>query len=166
MASNLDYGAVEYVQKHMPMMGFGTYLMCDEAELDRALECALQCGYRFFDTAQVYRNEKFVGKSLKRCMESMGLRRYSQGPWLNLEFREELFITSKLHPKDNGGGAYECVKRSLKALQLDFLDLYLIHWPGRSRLKVSDPRNVEARRQAWAGLEKAYSEFGRLLNLD
>jgi diketogulonate reductase-like aldo/keto reductase len=71
-------------------------------------------------------------------------------------FREQISVTSKLDPKNNGAKAYEQVQKSVEAVGLDYLDLYLIHWPGKSGYKVEDKRNKEARKLAWQGLEQAY----------
>jgi diketogulonate reductase-like aldo/keto reductase len=76
-----------------------------------------------------------------------------------MEFRKEIFITSKLNPKYNGAKAYEHVRKSVEALRTEYIDLFLIHWPGKSGLRVQDKRNQEARRLAWEGLEKAYGKL-------
>lgn len=98
----------------MPILGFGVYQMDNEAECEQAVYDALITGYRLIDTAAAYQNEKAVGRAIKR----------SGVP------REELFITTKLWVQDAG---YENTKkafaRSLERLNLDYLDLYLIHQP-------------------------------------
>lgn len=65
----------DYVRKHMPQIGLGTYLIKDEEELRVAIDAALGSGYRFVDTAQVYRNEKKVGQALRDFMPKHGLTR-------------------------------------------------------------------------------------------
>jgi len=73
--------------------------------------------------------------------------------------RSELFITSKLSPRNHGFDA--CIKsvhNSLKLLQTSYLDLYLIHWPGASGKKVDDPNNATLRRESWKALEECYRE--------
>lgn len=98
----------------MPQLGFGVFQVPDPAECERAVIDAAEVGYRLFDTAASYMNEEAVGRGLKA----------SGVP------RDELFITTKLWIEDAG---YEKTKasfqRSLDKLQLDYLDLYLIHQP-------------------------------------
>lgn len=98
----------------MPLQGFGVYQMTDAAECERAVLDALDTGYRLIDTAASYQNETQVGNALKQS----GIA------------RDELFITTKLWLQ---GTSYEGAKaqfeRSLNRLQLDYVDLYLIHQP-------------------------------------
>jgi len=98
----------------MPILGFGVYQIPDAEQCENAVYEALIAGYRLIDTAAGYLNEEAVGRAIKR----------SGVP------REELFITTKLWIQDAG---YESTKlafeKSLKKLQLDYLDLYLIHQP-------------------------------------
>ena len=98
----------------MPQLGFGVYQISDPQECERSVLTALETGYRLVDTAASYMNEEAVGKAIK----SSGLD------------REDLFVTTKLWVSDAG---YEKTKRaferSLARLQLDYLDLYLIHQP-------------------------------------
>lgn len=98
----------------MPILGFGVYQITDAKECEQCVYDAIMAGYRLIDTAAAYLNEDAVGKAIKRS----GIP------------REELFITTKLWIQDAG---YESSKRafekSLNRLQLDYLDLYLIHQP-------------------------------------
>src|SRR5690242_10088120 len=98
----------------MPILGFGVFQMYDLEECERSVYEAIGTGYRLIDTAASYGNEEAVGKAIKR----------SGVP------REELFVTTKLWIQDAG---YESTKKafakSLRRLQLDYLDLYLIHQP-------------------------------------
>jgi 2,5-diketo-D-gluconate reductase A len=98
----------------MPLLGFGVFQVPDLEECERSVSEALQAGYRLIDTAAAYGNEEAVGRAIKR--DSVP--------------REELFVTTKLWISDAG---YESTKqafeRSLQRLQLDYLDLYLIHQP-------------------------------------
>jgi 2,5-diketo-D-gluconate reductase A len=98
----------------MPILGFGVFQMNDPQECEQAVYDAIMAGYRLIDTAASYLNEEAVGRAIKR----------SDVP------REELFITTKLWVQDAG---YESTKKafakSLERLQLDYLDLYLIHQP-------------------------------------
>jgi len=98
----------------MPILGFGVFQINDQAECERGVVDAIETGYRLIDTAASYGNEAAVGHALKR----------SGVP------REELFITTKLWiPDANYEGAKRGFARSLELLQLDYLDLSLIHQP-------------------------------------
>ncbi|MBS4220092.1 aldo/keto reductase [Bacillus sp. FJAT-49711] len=98
----------------MPILGFGVFQMNDPKECEQAVYEALMAGYRLIDTAASYLNEESVGRAIKRSGVA----------------REELFITTKLWVQDAG---YDSTKKafakSLERLQLDYLDLYLIHQP-------------------------------------
>jgi 2,5-diketo-D-gluconate reductase A len=98
----------------MPILGFGVFQVTDLAECERSVVDAIQTGYRLIDTAASYMNEEAVGKAIK----SSGVR------------REDLFITTKLWIQSNGyEGTKKAFAASLKKLQLDYLDLYLMHQP-------------------------------------
>ncbi len=98
----------------MPLLGFGVFQMTDAAECERAVIDALATGYRLIDTAASYQNETQVGNALKQS----GIA------------RDELFITTKLWLQDASyEGAKAQFERSLNRLQLDYVDLYLIHQP-------------------------------------
>ncbi|EML2245812.1 TPA: aldo/keto reductase [Klebsiella aerogenes] len=98
----------------MPKLGFGVFQMADAAECERAVVDAIETGYRLIDTAASYQNETQVGNALKQSGVA----------------RNELFVTTKLWLQ---GASYEGAKaqfeRSLNRLQLDYVDLYLIHQP-------------------------------------
>lgn len=98
----------------MPVLGFGVFQVKDPDECERSVRDAIEVGYRLIDTAQSYGNEEAVGKAIKNSDIK----------------REELFITTKLWIQSKG---YESAKKafenSLRKLQLDYLDLYLIHQP-------------------------------------
>lgn len=100
----------------MPLVGFGTSQSGDE--MQSALHCALQAGYRHIDTAALYMNEAAIGQVLAEWIQSEKVR------------REELFIVTKLPPIGNRPEKVErFIKQSLHNLQLDYVDLYLIHFP-------------------------------------
>jgi diketogulonate reductase-like aldo/keto reductase len=98
----------------MPLLGFGVFQVTDAGECERGVYEAIRSGYRLIDTAAAYMNEEAVGKAIKRS----GIA------------RKELFVTTKLWIQDAG---YESTKKafekSLKRLQLEYLDMYLIHQP-------------------------------------
>ena len=98
----------------MPLLGFGVFQMTDAGECERAVIDAIDTGYRLIDTAASYQNETQVGNALKQTSIA----------------RNELFVTTKLWLQDtNYEGAKAQFERSLNRLQLDYVDLYLIHQP-------------------------------------
>ncbi|SCY87156.1 aldo/keto reductase [Microvirga guangxiensis] len=100
----------------MPQLGYGVWRVSNEEAVSCVTE-ALQAGYRSIDTAAIYENEEGVGQAIAA----------SNVP------RSELFITTKLwNDKRSYDGALVAFDESLKRLQLDYVDLYLIHWPGTS----------------------------------
>lgn len=112
----------------MPCFGLGVYNLGTGRAAESAMGYALQAGYRLIDTAKLYRNEAEVG----RAVRNSGLP------------REEVFVTTKLWNSDHGHDpALRAFDRSLKELGLEYVDLYLIHWP------VSG-----ARRETWKALEE------------
>ncbi len=114
----------------MPVFGLGTWKMDDGAEAADAVKTALLMGYRLIDTATLYGNEESVGRAIRES----GIP------------REEIFLTTKLWPTDffTPRKAFE---RSLSALGLGYVDLYLVHWPIPMM-----PRGV------WTALEQIYEE--------
>lgn len=112
----------------IPVMGFGTWQMAEGEETVNAVKTALQIGYQLIDTAKIYGNETSVGQAIKEA----GIA------------REKLFITTKLWNTDQGyESALRAFDQSLERLDLDYLDLYLIHWPA-----------TEARHDAWKALQE------------
>jgi len=98
----------------IPVLGFGVFQITDLAECERSVVEAIQTGYTHIDTAESYLNEEAVGRGIKRSGIS----------------RDKLFITTKLWIQRNGyEGTIGAFERSLKRLQLDYLDLFLIHQP-------------------------------------
>jgi 2,5-diketo-D-gluconate reductase A len=98
----------------MPILGFGVFQIADQNECEQSVYDAIMAGYRLIDTAASYLNEEAVGRAIKRSGVA----------------REELFITTKLWVQDTGyDRTKKAFERSLERLQLDYLDLYLIHQP-------------------------------------
>ncbi|WP_409367528.1 aldo/keto reductase [Lysinibacillus sp. 38-6] len=121
----------------MPLVGYGVFRVPDGDDLAEAVKTAIAKGYRSIDTAQVYRNEESVGRGIRAAIAE------------GLVSRDELFVTSKVW---NDGLSYEetlaAYDSSLEKLGLDYLDLYLIHWPGL------DTNYIEA----YKALEKIYQD--------
>ncbi|MET3288323.1 aldo/keto reductase [Brevibacillus fluminis] len=118
----------------MPWFGLGVFKVEEGPELVNAVRAAIVHGYRSIDTAAIYGNEEGVGKGIREGLAEAGIA------------REELFVTSKVWNADLGYestlAAYE---QSLAKLGLDYLDLYLIHWPVAGKYK-----------EAWRALETLY----------
>ena len=120
----------------MPWLGLGVFKVEEGQELVNAVKTAITHGYRSVDTAAIYGNEVGVGQGVREAVEETGIA------------REDLFITSKVWNSELGYestiAAYE---ESLTKLGLDYLDLYLIHWPVAGKYK-----------EAWRALETLYKE--------
>ncbi|WP_330381802.1 aldo/keto reductase [Defluviitalea phaphyphila] len=115
----------------MPLLGFGTFKIPDGEEVEKAVLEALKVGYRHIDTAAAYQNEVGVGKAIK----ASGIK------------REEIFITSKVWNKDQGyDTTLRAFEETIKRLDTDYLDLYLIHWP------------KPISKETWKAMEKLYKE--------
>ena len=112
---------MEYVKLNtgakMPLEGFGVFQVNDLAECERVVFDAIKTGYRLLDTAAAYMNEEALGKAVNRAITE------------GLVKREDLFITTKVWVQDmkNEKTAYEAVKTSLKKLNLEYVDLVLLH---------------------------------------
>ena len=116
----------------MPALGLGVYAPEQQQEVGLAVESALSLGYRLIDAAAIYGNEIEVGQALKQ----------SGVP------RKELFVTSKVWMDDMGyDSTMRAFEKSLKDLALDYMDLYLIHWP-----------KDQHRKETWKALESLYDQ--------
>lgn len=127
----------------IPCVGYGTF-RTDPAVTAQAVQDAIAAGYRHIDTAKVYENEVGVGQGIKAASVP----------------REELFVTSKLWNTDRG---YEATKAAFQAsldrLGLDYLDLYLIHWPANEKQFGADAAKINA--ETWRAMEELY-EAGKI----
>lgn len=120
----------------MPWFGLGVFKVEEGPELVNAVKFAIKHGYRSIDTAAIYGNEEGVGQAIHEAMKEYGIK------------REELFITSKVWNADLGyESTIEAYETSLRKLGLDYLDLYLIHWPVEGKYK-----------EAWRALETLYKD--------
>lgn len=103
--------------REMPQLGLGTYKLNDD-ECIRVVREAIDLGYRHFDTATLYKNEEALGTALNQAIDAGDVS------------REDLFITSKVwHSHHGAQKAEQAFQESMEKLKLDYLDLYLIHWP-------------------------------------
>ncbi|GEK30045.1 glyoxal reductase [Kurthia zopfii] len=120
----------------MPVLGYGTFRSDQSDLLAENVKKAIQVGYRSIDTAFIYKNEESVGKGIQAAIDA------------GIVTREELFITTKVW---NDGldfeGTLKAYEDSLKRLSLDYVDLYLIHWPGLDESYV----------EVWKALEHLYN---------
>lgn len=136
MIENLQDTTTLHNGVKMPWFGLGVFKVAEGPELVNAVKTAIKHGYRSIDTAEIYENEEGVGQAIQEVMKETGIS------------REELFITSKVWNADLGYestiAAYET---SLTKLGLDYLDLYLIHWPVEGKYK-----------EAWRAFETLYKE--------
>lgn len=124
----------------IPCVGFGTYLSPEGDVAYSSVRKALEVGYRHIDTAAVYGNEESIG----RAVRDSGIP------------REEIFITTKVWNSDQGyKRTLKAFEESMKKLGLDYLDLYLIHWP---RIKGKEDQWVEYNRQTWLAMTELYKQ--------
>lgn len=124
----------------MPNIGFGTFRTPSGKETEQSVMNAIKAGYRHIDCAAAYGNEKSVGEAIRKSGVA----------------REELFVTSKLWNDDKGyENTLAAFNRTLDDLQLDYLDLYLIHWP---IAKASKENWKEANSESWRALEELYNQ--------
>ncbi|MGY0412968.1 aldo/keto reductase [Staphylococcus sp. mip270_02] len=125
-----------YNGNEMPIVGLGTFRVENNDECATSVKHAIENGYTHIDTAMIYENEDKVGQGIAEGLASTGLK------------RSDLFITSKLwlddYGRQNVADAYET---SLNKLGLDYLDLYLMHWPGTDEALMID---------TWQGMEDLY----------
>jgi diketogulonate reductase-like aldo/keto reductase len=132
MAKNVQDTTTLHNGVKMPWFGLGVFKVEEGPELVEAVKTAIQHGYRSVDTAAIYGNEEGVGQGIREA----GLA------------REELFVTSKVWNADLGYEATRAAyETSLQKLGLEYLDLYLIHWPVAGKYK-----------EAWRALESLYEE--------
>lgn len=123
---------------NVPILGYGTWQIQNGKEVIQAVKQAIEVGYRHIDTAGVYGNEEGIGIAIKES---------------KIE-REKLFIASKLSNDDRGyETTIKALESTLEKLRLDYLDLYLIHWPAaRGKKEECDKINIDT----WRALEYLY----------
>ncbi|MEH7349344.1 aldo/keto reductase [Gottfriedia acidiceleris] len=132
MLTNLKETVTLHNGVKMPRLGLGVFKVSDGEEVVESVKAAIRNGYISIDTAAIYKNEEGVGQAIKES----GIA------------REELFVTSKVWNSDQGyETTLQAFETSLNLLGLDYLDLYLIHWPG-----------VDKYKDTWKALEKLYKD--------
>ncbi|USB31935.1 aldo/keto reductase [Paenibacillus sp. YPG26] len=120
----------------MPWFGLGVWQVKDGDEVVSSVKTAIRHGYRSIDTAAAYKNEEGVGQAIREALQENGLK------------RDELFITTKVWNADQGyESTLAAIDDSLGKLGLDYVDLYLIHWPVKGKYK-----------ETWKALEKIYQD--------
>lgn len=120
----------------MPILGFGTFKIEDLTIAEQSVHDAIVCGYRHIDCASVYGNEKAVGEGVKTGLAATGLS------------REQLFIVSKVWNADQGyEQTLQAFAQTCSDLGVDYLDLYLIHWPAH---------DIELTKGTWKAMEELY----------
>jgi diketogulonate reductase-like aldo/keto reductase len=116
----------------IPAVGFGTWGLAEGREAVNSVTEALKAGYRLIDTAKIYGNERSVGEAVRNSKIA----------------REEIFVTTKLWNNDQGyNSALDAFDSSLERLGLDYIDLYLIHWPSAG---------AKAYKESWRALSEIY----------
>ncbi|MGG0788996.1 aldo/keto reductase [Peribacillus simplex] len=136
MVKNLQDTTTLHNGVKMPWFGLGVFKVEEGPELVNAVKVAIKHGYRSIDTAAIYENEEGVGQGIREGIKEAGIS------------REDLFVTSKVWNADLGyESAIAAYEKSLKKLGLEYLDLYLIHWPVEGKYK-----------EAWRALETLYKE--------
>lgn len=121
----------------IPIIGFGTWQTPSGEVAKKSVEAAIEAGYRHIDTAAAYGNEESVGEAIK----ASGIK------------REKLFITTKLWNADHGyKNTKKAIDASLEKLGIDYLDLYLIHWPNPAAMRNNW---AEMNAESWQAMEEA-----------
>ncbi|KEZ47236.1 aldo/keto reductase [Metabacillus indicus] len=132
MAKNLQDTTALHNGVNMPWFGLGVFKVEDGNEVVNSVKWAIEAGYKSIDTAAIYGNEEGVGQAIKESGVS----------------REELFITTKVWNADQGyDSTLKAFDESMKKLGLEYLDLYLVHWPVKGKYK-----------ETWKALETLYKE--------
>ncbi|MEY8389995.1 aldo/keto reductase [Lachnospiraceae bacterium 45-W7] len=124
----------------IPQLGLGTWQITDKPQMADVIRAALSLGYRLIDTAAAYCNEMAIAKAIGA----------------NEVKREELFISDKVWNTSRGfADVQKACRKSLKKLKVDYLDMYLIHWPASMKLY---PNWIEINADTWKGMEQLYRD--------
>lgn len=134
MAKDLQDTTVLSNGLRMPWLGFGVWQVQEGVQVEDAVKHAIKTGYRSIDTAAIYQNEEGVGNAIKES----GIA------------RDQLFVTTKVWNNNQGyDKTLQAFEESRKKLQLDYFDLYLIHWPGPDSARYLD---------TWKAMEQLYTD--------
>jgi len=129
-----------------PRIGLGTFRCTGEA-VQQAVQVALDVGIRHIDTASIYKNETEIGQSIRSAIHKGFIR------------REDLYVTSKISPYEQGfDKAREACENICSRLDIGYVDLVLIHWPGVSKTPLESHENAQKRRETWTVMEEFYSK--------
>ena len=129
----------------IPCIGFGTFNPAG-GDNNKILQTAIEAGYRYFDTASVYETERALGQAIKES----GIR------------REEFYVASKVWIDEMGyAETKQALERTLNRLQVDYLDLYLVHWPRRAE---NDTDWKQRDLETWSAMEDLHSQ-GKIKSL-
>ncbi|CAK1555030.1 unnamed protein product [Leptosia nina] len=140
-----------YIRLHngmkLPSVGIGTYQVRNYDDIYTLVESSLANGYKLFDTAAVYRNEAYLGLALKELL-----------PKYNLD-REDIFVTTKLSPSCHGLHIVsKALEESLNNLAMEYVDMYMIHFPGTAGMPCDSPNNKNLRYDTWTAMNKLCDE--------
>lgn len=129
-----------------PRIGLGTF-RCKGEAVQQAVQTAIDVGIRHIDTASIYKNEVEIGHSIRSCILQGSIS------------REDIYVTSKISPYEQGlDKAKEACENICSRLDLGYIDLVLIHWPGVSKTPLDSPENARKRRETWTVMEEFYSK--------
>ena len=128
----------------IPILGFGTYKIEDDVTALNSVREAIKAGYRHIDTASFYKNEENVGNGIREGLKHTGLK------------RKDIFVTTKVWNTEQGyENTLHAFNNSLQRLNMDYVDLYLIHWPVTKDYADEWQDRIK---ETWKAMEKLYNE--------
>ena len=128
----------------IPILGFGTYKIEDDKVAVNSVREAIKTGYRHIDTASFYKNEENVGNGIREGLKHTGLK------------RKDIFVTTKVWNTEQGyENTLNAFSNSLQRLNMDYVDLYLIHWPVTKDYADEWQSRIK---ETWKAMEKLYNE--------
>ena len=128
----------------IPILGFGTYKIEDDEIVLNSVREAIKAGYRHIDTASFYKNEENVGNGIREGLKHTGLK------------RKDIFVTTKVWNTEQGyENTLNAFSNSLQRLNMDYVDLYLIHWPVTKDYADEWQSRIK---ETWKAMEKLYNE--------